>query len=53
MLWCIGGDFNVTCFPSERSGESWLCLAMADFSDFIFDMELLDLLLEGPYFHMV
>jgi hypothetical protein len=27
LPWCIGGDFNVTWFPSERSGgarlESW------------------------------
>lgn len=53
MPWCIGGDFNVTCFPSERSGESRLCPAMGDFSDFIFDMELLDLPLEGVCFHMV
>lgn len=41
LPWCIGGDFNVTRFPSERSGEGSLS-AMRDFSDFIFDQGLLD-----------
>jgi hypothetical protein len=34
MLWCIGEDLNVTCFPSERSRAACR-LAMADFSDFL------------------
>lgn len=34
---CIGGDFNVTWFPSERSGETRLCPDMVEFSDFIFE----------------
>jgi hypothetical protein len=46
LPWCIGGDFNVTRFPSERSGEGSLS-AMRDFSDFIFDQGLLDLPLAG------
>lgn len=50
MPWCIGGDFNVTWFPSERLGETWFDLAMADFSDFILDLELLDLpLVRGAF----
>ena len=36
LLWCIGGDFNITHFPSERLGEAHLCPAMVEFSDFIF-----------------
>jgi hypothetical protein len=31
------GDFNVTRFPSERLGEACYCLAMLEFSDFIFE----------------
>jgi exonuclease III len=26
LPWCIGGDFNITRFPSERSGEAVLAL---------------------------
>jgi hypothetical protein len=33
MQWCIGGDLNVTQFPSERSGEARLCSTIMDFSD--------------------
>ena len=32
---CIGGDFNLSRFPSERSGVSHISSAMRDFSDFI------------------
>jgi hypothetical protein len=32
----IGGDFNVTCFPSERSRETHLCPAMMEFFYVIF-----------------
>jgi hypothetical protein len=34
--WCIGNDFNVSCFPSERLGAS-SSLAMEEFLDFIFE----------------
>ena len=33
----IGGEFNVTRFPSERLGEARFCPAMMEFSDFMFD----------------
>ncbi|XP_022862145.1 uncharacterized protein LOC111382408 [Olea europaea var. sylvestris] len=32
---CIGGDFNVIRFPTERSSRGRLTRAMEDFSDFI------------------
>jgi hypothetical protein len=49
MPWCIGGDFNVTRFPSERSGVACR-LAMSDFSDFLQEQGLLDLPLAGGLF---
>jgi len=30
------GDFNVTHFPRERTGDSRLCSPMLEFSNFIF-----------------
>jgi hypothetical protein len=36
MSWCIGGDFNVVQFPSERSSVTGFSAAMEKFSDFIF-----------------
>jgi hypothetical protein len=50
LLWCIRGDFNVTRFPSERLGEIFLCLAMVEFSDIIFDQGLMAILLVEGYF---
>jgi hypothetical protein len=48
LPWCIGGDFNVTRFSSERSGDIHLCSAMIEFSGFIANQSLLDLpLAEG------
>lgn len=47
MPWCIGGGFNVTRFPSERSEEACYCPAMMEFSDFIFEHDLMDLPLAG------
>jgi hypothetical protein len=47
LLWCIGGDFNVTHFPSERSSDIHFCLAMVKFSDFIIDQGLIDIPLVG------
>jgi hypothetical protein len=46
--WCIGGDFNVVRFPSEKLREGRLTGAMTTFSDFIAELGLIDLpLLEG------
>jgi hypothetical protein len=41
--WYVGGDFNVTHFPSERAGECVSNPAMTDFSDFISKQGLMDL----------
>jgi hypothetical protein len=43
------GDFNVTCFPSERSRAACR-LGMSDFVDFLHDQGLLDLPLVGGLF---
>jgi len=43
LPWCIGGDFNVTRFPAERSRDVRLNVAMMEFSDFIFKHGLMDL----------
>jgi hypothetical protein len=48
MPWCIGGDFNVTRFPTERSGVACR-LALSDFSEFLHDQGLLDLPLAGVF----
>ncbi|KAG2680435.1 hypothetical protein I3760_11G099200, partial [Carya illinoinensis] len=49
-VWCLGGDFNITRFPSERSGDSCFGSAMAEFSDLIFELDLVDLPLAGGDF---
>jgi hypothetical protein len=49
MPWCIGGDFNVTRFSSERSGVACR-MAMSDFSVFLHEQGLLDLPLAGGLF---
>lgn len=36
LLWCIGGDFNITCFPSERSSDTHSSPILLEFSKFIF-----------------
>ena len=43
--WCIGGDFNIVRFPSERSSDSSYSTAMMEFSDFIAKQGLVDILL--------
>jgi exonuclease III len=48
--WCVGGDFNLVRYPTERAGSSDLSSSMRDFSDFIFSMGLFDLPLEGGNF---
>ena len=45
--WCIGGDFNVTRFPTERLGGEAFNPAMQDFSEFISYFGLMDIPLEG------
>jgi hypothetical protein len=48
--WCIGGDFNVVRFPSEKLRAERLTRAMTSFSDFIAELGLIDLpLLEGQF----
>uniref|UniRef100_A0A2N9HXJ9 Reverse transcriptase domain-containing protein n=1 Tax=Fagus sylvatica TaxID=28930 RepID=A0A2N9HXJ9_FAGSY len=48
--WCVGGDFNLVRYPTERVGSPDLSSSMRDFSDFIFSMGLFDLPLEGGNF---
>ena len=48
--WCMGGDFDVVRFPSERFGSTVFTVAMREFSDFIFEQGLIDLSLEGGSF---
>ena len=45
--WCCIGDFNIVRFPSERLGNSHLTSAMELFSEFVEDLNLIDLPLEG------
>ena len=48
--WCIGGDFNVTCFPSERSTMGRLNSSIRKFSKVIDDLELVYLpMSEGTF----
>ena len=48
--WCCIGDFDVIRFPSERLGCTGFLSAMLDFSQFIEDLSLIDLPLEGEQF---
>ena len=48
--WCVGGDFDVVRFPSERSTGRRLTSMMADFSNFIDSCNLIDPPLEGMRF---
>ena len=45
--WCYIGDFNIIHFPSERLGGSRLTPVMENFSEFIEELNLIDLPLEG------
>ena len=45
--WCYIRDFNIVCFPSERLGGSRLTSAMENFSEFIEELSLIELLFEG------
>ena len=44
---CCFGDFNIVHFPSERMGGTCMTLAMEKFSEFIEDLNKIDLPLEG------
>ena len=48
--WCLGGDFNVIRFPSERSSGGRSSWAMREFSSFIDGCNLIDPPLEGARF---
>ena len=50
MPWCCFGDFNIVCFPSKCRGKSRLTLVMEKFSEFVEDLNLVDLPLEGSSF---
>lgn len=50
---CIGGDFNVTRFPSKLLGLGGFGSAMIEFSYFISENNLVDLPLFGGHFHLV
>lgn len=50
VSWCMGGHFNSTRYPSERSGNYCNLVAMEDFLEFIFDLDLMDLPLVGGEF---
>ena len=45
--WCYIGDLNIVRFPSERLGGSRLTTAMENFSEFIEELNLIDLPLKG------
>ena len=49
--WCVAGDFNVNCFPFERSRVGRLNISMRRFSEVIDEMELVDLPLSGGNFN--
>ena len=48
--WCIGGDFNVVRFPSERSREGRITGSMRRFSEVIDELASRDLPLQGGPF---
>jgi hypothetical protein len=45
--WCVFGDFNLARFQSERRGCTRVSTSMVEFSDFIEDLNLVDLSLNG------
>ena len=47
LLWCLGGDFNVIRFPSERLRAISYTQSMYEFSDFISLHGLMDILMEA------
>ena len=47
LLWCLGGNFNVIRFPSERLRAISYTQSMYEFSDFISLHGLMDILMEA------
>ena len=47
LPWCVGGDFNTICFPSERLGAENFTQGMYNFSNFTSINGLMDIPLEG------
>lgn len=48
--WVLCGDFNTVRHPSEKKKCNMISKAITDFSDFIEDMELMDLDIAGGKF---
>ncbi|CAN4125589.1 unnamed protein product [Withania somnifera] len=47
--WAICGDFNIVRFPTKKRNFKRRSIAMVEFYDFIKDMNLIDLQLEGEW----
>lgn len=47
LPWCVGEDFNLVQFPSERLGAESFTQGMHNFSDFISNHGLMDIPLKG------
>ena len=50
--WCVGGDRNVSRFPSDELAGGHLTLEMILFSDWIYSHSSSDLYLGGAFFHL-
>lgn len=48
--WCVGGDFDVVRFPSEKLGGGCLTSSMVGFENFSRDCSLQDLLFANVRF---
>ncbi|RVW29756.1 hypothetical protein CK203_089329 [Vitis vinifera] len=48
--WCLGGDFNITLFPRERSSQRRISSAMRKFAEIVDDLGLVNLPLQGGEF---
>ena len=51
LPWCLGGDFNIIRFPSERLGAASFSRAMYGFSDFVSLHGLMDIQMEGGLYY--
>ena len=50
LPWCLGGDFNIICFPFEILGAASFSRAMYGFSDFISLHGLMDIPMVGSLY---